>query len=214
MLDNKGDAMKIYLYLKNKIRIFTLPQTVSGSYNFDEDDESEDKLINIDAKNNKWILYSTEESKVIYNNQIVEELPLVPYSYYTIRKNNIIFVIYVENLVENSFTAYEYDKNINVVVGNSNNSTIIYKNDFEKGEIFQLIYNNDTLLLSKFTDNRLYLNNKILENTNTFVNPGDTINYYGFKILIILSHIIDNTKSKVFSNWFFIAFGENFSLNE
>ena len=131
MLDNKGDAMKIYLYLKNKIKIFTLPQVVSGSYNFDEDNETEDKLINIDAKNNKWILYSTKESEIIYNNKIVEELPLIPNNYYTLRKNSVIYIIYVENLIETTFTAYEYDKNINIVVGNSNNSTIIYKNDFE-----------------------------------------------------------------------------------
>ena len=112
MLDNKGDAMKIYLYLKNKIKIFTLPQIVSGSYNFDEDNEIEDKLINIDAKNNKWILYSTKESEIIYNNKIVEELPLIPNNYYTLRKNGVIYIIYAENLIETTFTAYEYDKNI------------------------------------------------------------------------------------------------------
>ena len=91
--------MKIYLYLKDKIRIFTLPQIVSGSYNFDEEDDSEDKLINIDAKDNKWILYSTDESKIVQNNQYIKELPLVPYNYYTLKKNKTNYVIYVENLV-------------------------------------------------------------------------------------------------------------------
>ena len=199
MLDNKGDAMKIYLYLKNKIKIFTLPQVVSGSYNFDEDNETEDKLINIDAKNNKWILYSTKESEIIYNNQIVEELPLIPNNYYTLRKNGVIYIIYAENLIETTFAAYEYDKNINIVVGNSNNSTIIYKNVFESGEIFQLIYSNGSLLLSKFTENRLYLNNKIVEQTNIYVNPGDIINYYGFKILIMQNKLLINNPNNLIS---------------
>ena len=79
--------------------------------------------------------------------KIVEELPLIPNNYYTLRKNGVIYIIYAENLIETTFTAYEYDKNINIVVGNSNNSTIIYKNDFETGEIFQLIYSNGSLLI-------------------------------------------------------------------
>ena len=94
MLDNKGDTMKLYLFLKDYIKIFMLPEMISGSYNFDEDDDSEDKLINIDAKDGKWVFYSTEESKIIYNNQIVEELPIIPNGYYTIKKNNIVYIIF------------------------------------------------------------------------------------------------------------------------
>ena len=192
MLDNKGDCMKIYLYLKDKIKIFLLPQIVSGSYNFDEDDNSEDKLINIDAKNNKWVLYSTDESKVHLNDQIVEELPLVPYNYYKISKNKSTYVIYVENLVENSFKTYLYDNNINIIVGHTNNSTIICKNIFENGEIFQITNNNGSLVLDKFTKNRLYINNKILQDNKQYIMPGDTIHYYGFKILFMKDKVLIN----------------------
>ena len=197
MLDNKGDTMKIYLFLKDKIRIFTLPQMISGSYNFDEDDNSEDKLINIDAKNDKWVLYSTEESKIIYNNQIVEELPLIPYNYYTLKKNKVNYIIYVENLVEDTFKAYSYDNSVNIVVGNSNNSTILYKNEFEKGEVFQLAFNNNDLLLNKLTKNRLYLNNKIIDNNSVYINAGDTINYYGFKILVMKDKMLINNPNNL-----------------
>ena len=110
--------MKIYLYLSDKIRIFTLPQMVSGSYNFDEFDNSEDKLINIDAKDNKWILHSTEDSKVYLNNQIVQELPLLPYNFYRINKNNTFYVIYVEKLVEETFNTYSYDRDLDIILGN------------------------------------------------------------------------------------------------
>jgi len=189
--------MKIYLFLKDQIKIFILPQMVSGSYNFDEDDNSEDKLINIDAKEDKWVLYSTDESKIIYNNQIVEELPLIPYNYYTLKKNNVNYIAYVENLVEDTFKAYSYDNSINIVVGNTNNSTILYKNQFEKGEVFQLNNNNNSLVLNKLTKNRLYLNNKIITNNTIYVNAGDTINYYGFKIIVMKDKMLINNPNNL-----------------
>ena len=193
--------MKIYLYLNDKIRIFTLPQMVSGSYNFDEDDNSPDKLINIDAKGNEWVLYSTEESKVYSGEQIAEELPLKPYKFYKLRKNNNYYVIYVENLVENDYKVYSYDKNVNIVLGNTSESTILYKNVFENGEIFRLEFNNNSLVLNKITKNRLYVNNKIVKNDKKFILAGDTINYYGFKMLIMKDKVlINNTNNTVMVN--------------
>ena len=84
--------MKIYLYLNDRIKVFTIPAIVSGSYNFDEDDEAEDKLINIDAKDNNWVFYTTKESKVYSNDQIVDELQLKPYNFYKIFKNGILYM--------------------------------------------------------------------------------------------------------------------------
>ena len=191
--------MKIYLYLSDKIRIFTLPQMVSGSYNFDEFDNSEDKLINIDAKDNKWILHSTEDSKVYLNNQIVQELPLLPYNFYRINKNNTFYVIYVEKLVEETFNTYSYDRDLDIILGNTENSTIVYKNIFEKGDIFQITSTNNTLVLDKFTSNRVYVNYKLINGAQRYLNPGDIINYYGFKILLLKDKLlINNPNNTVF----------------
>ena len=48
--------MKIYLYLENKILDFSIPKKVSGSFSFDENPEEESKLINIEARDNEWII--------------------------------------------------------------------------------------------------------------------------------------------------------------
>ena len=189
--------MKIYLYLKDRIEMFLLPEMVSGSYNFDEDENTEDKLINIDAKGDKWVFYSTEESKLIYNNQIVEELPIIPNNYYTLKKNKVAYILYVEKLVDENFKAYSFDNSINLIVGNTNNSSIIYKNQFEKGELFQIYSSNDRLVLDKITNNRLYLNNKIIERNKIYINPGETINYYGFKILIMKDKLLINNPNNM-----------------
>ena len=54
--------MKIYLYLSNQVKIFYLPEIVSGSYSFDMDENEVDKLINVNSKDGKWILSSTDVS--------------------------------------------------------------------------------------------------------------------------------------------------------
>ena len=66
--------MKIYLYLEDKIISFQLPKEIEGSYNFDENLEEESKLINIEARDNAWYLYSTEDSSVIADNNIVPDV--------------------------------------------------------------------------------------------------------------------------------------------
>ena len=52
--------MKIYLYLKIKVLVFSIPKKVMGRFNFDENIAEESKLINIESKNEHWNLYSTK----------------------------------------------------------------------------------------------------------------------------------------------------------
>ena len=54
--------MKIYLYFNKQVSVFYLPESVSGSYSFDMDEDELSKLINIDARDGKWILFETEDS--------------------------------------------------------------------------------------------------------------------------------------------------------
>ena len=73
MDNNKGDCMKIYLYLNDKIETYFLPKDISGSYSFDPDENENSKLININAVDHKWMLYSTKESIVTNNNKAEKE---------------------------------------------------------------------------------------------------------------------------------------------
>ena len=68
--------MKIYLYLESKIFTFSIPKKISGSFSFDENPEEESKLINIEARDNEWILYSTTDSSVIVDGNISNSVNL------------------------------------------------------------------------------------------------------------------------------------------
>ena len=106
--------MKIYLYLSDKIEVYFLPKDISGSYSFDFDENEGSKLININAVDHKWILYSTEDSTIISNNAIVREVELVPNSFYFLRRNNQSFIIYTTNTNEDFSGTYLYNENINI----------------------------------------------------------------------------------------------------
>ena len=111
--------MKVYLYLVDKLLNYSLPHDISGSYSFDENPDEEAKLINIEARDNKWFLYSTADVSIMVNNKRVKEQEIVPNNFYFIRRDNINYVIYVCNLIENHFDVYSYDKKINVIIGNA-----------------------------------------------------------------------------------------------
>ena len=59
---NRELAMNILLYLQDRIVKFKLPSEVSGSFSFDASN-SDNKLINVDAMEGNWALYSTDDSK-------------------------------------------------------------------------------------------------------------------------------------------------------
>ena len=62
--------MKIYLFLNDRLVNFFLPMEIEGSFSFDPSFDEEAKLINIEARDGKWVIYSTNDSKLIINNGI------------------------------------------------------------------------------------------------------------------------------------------------
>ena len=57
--------MKIYLFLREKILTFVVPQKVSGSFSFDENPDEEAKLINVEARDKAWYIYQTDDVKIV-----------------------------------------------------------------------------------------------------------------------------------------------------
>ena len=80
--------MKIYLYLANKVLNFSIPVVVSGSFTFDENENEELKLINIEAREGKWVLYSTAETTIVSSNGPVSAIELIPNRYYNLKRKN------------------------------------------------------------------------------------------------------------------------------
>ena len=107
--------MKIYLYLVDKIVSFSLPKEVDGSYSFDENPDETVKLINIEARDGNWVLYSTGDVNIVNNNNIVGFVNVTSDTFYILRRDGKNYLIYISNISENSVLTYSYDKKINLV---------------------------------------------------------------------------------------------------
>ena len=145
--------MRIYLFLADKIVDFVLPLEIMGSFSFDENPDEESKLINIEARDNQWVLYSTVDSTVVVNNNNVTNALLVENNFYVINRENKNYLIYVSSLVETNLKAYTYAEQLNLVIGNSNECNINYSCPFLNGIVAQITYKDNQIVLTKNNNN-------------------------------------------------------------
>ena len=184
--------MRIYLFLANKLLTISLPEEISGSFSFDEVD-TESKLINIEARDNKWVLYSTVDSKIISNGNQVESVEITSNTFYILNRDNKQYLIYAVDILENVLYTYKYDQNINLLIGNDNNCNIRYNCEYINGLIARIYYKDNGLLLEIGNNNIIYINNKIIRNQSNCLKIGDIINIFGLKIIILSNTILINS---------------------
>ena len=109
--------MRVYLFLNDKIVDFTLPKEIVGSFSFDVDEEEDIKLINIEAKNGGWVIYSTIDVSVLSGeNNILEFQQLINNSFYILRRRDINYLIYVSDLSLDKISLYSYVENMNILL--------------------------------------------------------------------------------------------------
>ena len=60
--------MKIFLFYPDKIYKFILPKEIEGSYSFDIDKNETTKLINVEARDGNWVIFSIEGVELFQNN--------------------------------------------------------------------------------------------------------------------------------------------------
>ena len=189
--------MIIYLYLQDKYMKFYLPSQVIGSYTFDEKDSEEDKLINVDAKENDWVLYSTNSSKIISGGSIVNNVILKDDSFYVLQRNNKQYLIYVTNLFNDDNKMYSYSNDLNIVIGNTNECNVFYPNSLLTNLNIKIHYNNEQLFLEKSSNKIIYKNSLAIKEMSCNLNIGDQIEIYGLRIYILNNMIIINKDNKI-----------------
>ena len=193
--------MKITLYLDNKIIEFNLPMEVSGSFSFDENRNEEEKLINIEAREGSWFLYSTEDSKIKKDVNYIEEEKLQENTFYQIERKNKVYLIYVTSSRDETIIPYKYDNNINILFGNDNSCNIIYTCSFINGPIFTINSQENSIVLTKKSNIPIYLNQVLLTQENYKINVGDQIHIYGLNMFILNGIIlINNPNNNVIVN--------------
>ena len=77
---------------------FSLPKDIAGSFSFDENPKEENKLINIEARENRWNLYTTTSVSVLSNDVPISAVALAINSFYVLKRNDKKYLIYVTSL--------------------------------------------------------------------------------------------------------------------
>ncbi len=187
--------MKIDVFLKDKLMEFVLPAQVSGSYKFNDDENEVDELINIEARNGKWILCSNEWVSVIDNsNEKVNEIELVPNRFYTLVRNKKTFILFTCPLVETGFRRYAYGDNINLRIGKETGCNFFYDNRYIIGLICTITKKEGRLVITNNFEKMMvvYVNDEKVFDQEKVINVGDVVNILGLKIYILPNELIIN----------------------
>ncbi len=185
--------MKIYLYLKNKILTFALPQKVSGNFNFDEHSYEESKLINIEAIDSKWYLYSTSDVNIISNGMVLARVALEKDQYYFVKRAGVDYMLFATDAFDASFLPYKYSQDTALTIGNDSSCNIKFSSPFVKGVAARIRISGTDIGLDTL-ETTVYLNNVALEpkTTNYPLKGGDELNIYGLKLMFLNGFLLLN----------------------
>ena len=184
--------MKITLFLPNKILNFKLPTIVSGRFSFDEQEEEESKLINIEAIEGRWNLLSTSEVKVIDTSRYVERTILEANHFYTLEKEKTKYLIHVSALKFTGLLSYTYSENASFTLGSLTSNTIRYASPYLNGLTLTFSFRNNQLTLQKTGTQTIYVNCEFLDKNFYQISFGDELEIYGLNILFLKGMILLN----------------------
>ena len=207
--------MIISLYLNNKILNFKLPTMISGSYTFDYE-KNEGSLINIDGTSGKWILYQTNDVKIIENNQYVEKIELASNRFYVVERDNKRYLLYVYDVLKTNMIALGYNEKTRLVISNKQDANLRYDCSYLEQKTIQINFSKGIIVTNPEKVN-LYKNKFNVSQENFQVQIGDTLEIYGLRItflpqMILINNLNDkiniNMASAVLTNYDFTNYEE------
>lgn len=182
--------MNLYLFDEHEIILFTLPDKKIG--NFWMTDGEGKNVVNIGEKSGEWVLSASNNSRILFGNSYVEESILKEKNYYLVEKNDRKYVLYVDNIVDNSFKQYSVNSNIEIKIGNAMNNDIVFNSNYVNDIHIVLNYDNGRWNLRRNNNSLVYLNNELVVNDNISVTNGDVINIFGLRIVLVFNVIFIN----------------------
>ena len=133
-------------------------------------------------------------------------------SFYTIEKNSERYVLFADNIFDNSFKSYKFNNTGEIIVGKNNSSVISYVNQFVNDIHIKLTYNGKEWFLIRNDKSVVYINDKISNSDNLCIKNADVINIYGLKIVFVFNILFINNplgnlivNSSILSNIEFIV---------
>ncbi|MBO5138558.1 MAG: type VII secretion protein EssC [Bacilli bacterium] len=192
--------MKISLYLFDRVVDFRLPNDVSGSFSFDADDV-ESKLINVEARDSKWVLYDTGDVNIVYNDTFVSSIPLVTNNFYVLKRDNENYLIYVTDVVSSNLLTYTFDNSLNLIIGRNEQANIRYNCIYLQNYLISVSFKNNSLVLENPGGLVLYVNKHAITNNAIVIRCGDELEVYGLKIMFLNGLVlINNISDRLFIN--------------
>lgn len=182
--------MKGSLYLDDRKIDFYLPSQIYGSFSFGEEDE-DTKLINIEARESKWVLYSTKEVKVIYNGKEVEEVALKDNEFYYLKRDEKKYLVGISKRFDNTFNPYSFKDKLLLIIGNNNKCNIKYNKSLFNSFFVEIRKENEKIILETIGEYAIYINNLAFKGT-CLLKEGDFIDCYGLKIYLLKNLLFIN----------------------
>ena len=189
--------MKIILF-NNRLYTLDLPAKIDGSFALQDIPNSEDTLANIEEKENKWVMVSSQDYKISYKNAMSPSVELVPNEFYILTSGKIKKLVYAEESTDSSFKIYKANDNSQFVIGKNANNQISYNNNFILGQHLALIFSGGVWKFKLAPNASLYLNKTLITNSEKELKNGDVMFIYGLKIIVMGNLImINNPGGKV-----------------
>ena len=184
--------MEIILLGSKSIHKLKLPSKIEGSF-FLKDPITDENLLNIDAVDNNWVLFSNSETLIKDSvGNFVTNSKIRNNDVFLINNNNIQKVIYCCDTYDISTKLYKVNNNLELIIGKQSDCNFIYDNIYVQNKHMILKYQNEKWMLQIFPNSFVYVNEKLVNKQNIELNNGDFIFTFGLRILVMKNLIIIN----------------------
>ena len=182
--------MQLIIIKNNKIRYFFLPAKVFGNYWIT--DEQNNNLVNIESSDNKWILRSNDEVKIMNKDMFLDSIFLINYSFCTLKKadESDPFLIYCCPTYDPTNVYLSVKDNTTLSIGKIPTNDIIYDAQNVASKHCSITYSNNTWSFNH-GESPLSFKNKDLA-MDEQLSCGDILFIMGLKIIIGTNFIVLN----------------------
>ena len=182
--------MNLYLFDQNEIVIFNLPDKKIG--NFWMTDNEGKNVVNISAIDNEWVISGSNNSKIIYGNNYIDNSVLKAKTFYLVEKNSNKYLLFIDNVLDNSFNNYMVNSDVELTIGSNSDCDIFYSNAYLQPMHANLLYNNGYWTLKRNENSLIYVNNVVVNLPQLKLTNGDVINICGLRIIPVFGILFIN----------------------
>jgi len=195
--------MRVILFNGNRLSKMLLPKKIEGSFWLVDEINNNNNIVNIEAKDGKWILKGNDEAKIIFNRAYTSNVELMPNYFYFIDYNGKKMLLYSENILDKTIKYYKVLENTSLTIGKDTTQDIIYENAYITNDYLKLTFTKGGWIINIKPTSNIYINNSLLLNLTKKLNYGDTLFVLGIKITLYNGMISINNPSN------FVSFTNN-----